>query len=142
MKRLFPPAPDKQKISDWSIDVKFLRAIESATDPILENISAIPSFEQIEAVLLVLEHQDNSGQDVFDDYLAKAPYKENRIKELSGTWFNNSIIEPPGAENKLLDAYRFVFSRHFLKDAKLIAALESWQPDIYKLISSDIKSGS
>ena len=42
---------------------------------------------------------------------------------------------------KLLDAYRFVFSNHFLKDDKLVSALQTWQPDIYNLIFSDIDSG-
>ena len=48
--------------------------------------------------------------------------------------------KPTVKDTKLLDAYRFVFSRHFLKDDKLISALKTWQPDIYKLISLDIKS--
>ena len=68
---------------------------------------------------------------------------DNDYCESCKNWFPVADVDVEAVadkiqEDRLLDAYRFVFIKHFFKDKELLSAFETWQPDICKLISDDI----
>ncbi|RLB91846.1 MAG: hypothetical protein DRH10_00940 [Deltaproteobacteria bacterium] len=56
-KTLLPlPSPEHRK-GGWSVDVGFTKSVQAATENLLYGIDAVPSLEQVEAVLLAANVQ-------------------------------------------------------------------------------------
>lgn len=68
--RTLLPLPSKEhRKGGWCVDVDFLRSVQQGTENILNDIDAIPSLEQVEAVLLAanvtfLRSWNTSGAEV------------------------------------------------------------------------------
>ena len=60
------------------------------------------------------------------------------MSDIKNTEASETVVASESTLNDLLSAYRFVFARSFHKDKEMMAALQTWQPGVYKIIDDDI----